>query len=156
MYCSHCGTLLEEGTRFCQECGIAVDDSQNTEIQRDEGYQLSEYRNRDSIAQRQSQLFQQKPPLVPTFTGIPIRNYDPGLDYNPVGMWGYFFYTILLNIPVVGWIFMIVFAVGVTKNINLRNYSRAWLCGYAVALIFIILTWWPYIKTMFTGWLFLR
>lgn len=80
--------------------------------------------------------------------GMQIRNYNPALDYNPIGMWGYFFYTILLNIPIIGWIFIILFSVGVTKNINLRNYARSWFCGYIIALILFLIKIWPYLEMM--------
>lgn len=126
MYCTRCGTQLEENAKFCPECGMSV----NSEQMYDDEWFIPEQK-----------------------TEISIKNYDSRLDYNPIGMWGYFFYTILLNIPVIGWIFIILFAAGITKNINLRNYARAWLCGYMVALVFAILVWWPYIRTAFQIWI---
>lgn len=61
-------------------------------------------------------------------TTLPIRNYNPAFDYTPISMWGYFFYTILFNLPVIGWICTIVFAVGATRNVNLRNFARSYFC----------------------------
>ena len=52
-----------------------------------------------------------------------VRNYDPRFDYTPLGAWSYFLYTLLFSIPIIGFIFAIVFAVGGTNRINLRNYA---------------------------------
>ena len=57
------------------------------------------------------------------YTGIPnIRNYDPTKDYTPIGMWGYFGYEILFAIPVIGWLCLIIFALGGTKFMVLFGY----------------------------------
>ena len=73
---------------------------------------------------------------------IPIRNYDPSKDYTPIGMWGYFGYQLLFAIPIVGFILILVFSFGGTRNINLRNYARStfcWLIIVAVVLLAILL-----------------
>ncbi len=48
-------------------------------------------------------------------------------EYKPLGMWAYFGYEILFSIPIVGFIFLLVFSFGATKNINLRNFARSYL-----------------------------
>ena len=42
-------------------------------------------------------------------------------EYKPISMWGYFGYEILFSIPFIGFILLLVFSFGGTKNINLRN-----------------------------------
>lgn len=49
-------------------------------------------------------------------------------EYQPISMWGYFGYSILFAIPIVGLILLIVFSLGGTGNINLRNYARSYFC----------------------------
>lgn len=71
--------------------------------------------------------------------GVPIANYDARFDYTPIGMWGYFLYSILFNIPLVGWICWIIFAVGGTRNINLRNFARSYICLYIVMFVLFLL-----------------
>lgn len=69
----------------------------------------------------------------------PIANYDARFDYTPIGMWGYFLYSILFNIPFIGWICWIIFAVGGTRNINLRNFARSYICLYIVSFVFLLI-----------------
>lgn len=48
--------------------------------------------------------------------------------YRPISMWGYFGYQVLFSIPVIGWVFLILFAFGKTDNINLQNFARSYFC----------------------------
>ena len=60
-------------------------------------------------------------------------------EYRPIGMWGYFGYTILFNVPVVGWIICLCLAFG-ASNRNLRNFARSqfcWIILYVVALVLL-------------------
>lgn len=51
-----------------------------------------------------------------------VRNLPD--EIRPISMWGYFGYQILFALPLIGTILLIVFALGGTRNINLRNYSH--------------------------------
>ncbi len=55
--------------------------------------------------------------------------------YKPISMWGYFGYQLLFCIPCVGFIFLIVFALGGTSNVNLKNFARSYFCMLIIALI---------------------
>ena len=48
-------------------------------------------------------------------------------EYRPISMWGYFGYEILFSIPIVGFICLIVFALG-AKNVNKKNFARSYFC----------------------------
>lgn len=48
-------------------------------------------------------------------------------SYTPISMWGYFAYTFLFAIPVIGWIFCICFAF-MANNHNLKNFARSQFC----------------------------
>ena len=56
-------------------------------------------------------------------------------EYRPIGMWGYFGYQLLFAIPCVGFILLLVFSFGGTRNINLRNFARSYFCFLIIALI---------------------
>lgn len=48
-------------------------------------------------------------------------------NYEPIGMWGYFGYEFLFQIPIVGWILCASFAL-MAHNHNLRNFARSQFC----------------------------
>ena len=56
--------------------------------------------------------------------------------YRPISMWGYFGLEILFSIPVVGFIILIVFALGGTGNVNKKNFARSYFC---FVIIFVII-----------------
>ena len=61
------------------------------------------------------------------------------IEYKPISAWGYFGYQLLFAVPLVGLILLIVFSLGGTRNINLRNFARSYFCIYLLGLIFIII-----------------
>lgn len=54
--------------------------------------------------------------------------------YRPLSAWGYFGYTILYSIPLIGLVFLIVFSLS-DKNINRRSFSRSYFCVLILSLI---------------------
>lgn len=59
------------------------------------------------------------------------------IEYKPISAWGYFGYNILFSIPLIGFIFLLVYALGGTRNINLKNYARSFFCIYAIVGIIL-------------------
>jgi hypothetical protein len=59
-------------------------------------------------------------------------------EYKPISAWGYFGYQLLFGIPLVGFIMLLVFALGGTSNINLKNYSRSYFCAMLIGLVITI------------------
>lgn len=55
--------------------------------------------------------------------------------YQPISMWGYFGYEILFAIPVIGFIVLIILAIG-SGNVNVKNYARSKFC---VTIILVII-----------------
>lgn len=68
-----------------------------------------------------------------------MDNYNIPEEYRPISMWGYFGYQILFAIPLIGWIMLLVFAFGRTKNINLRNFARSYFCMLIIMVLLIII-----------------
>lgn len=65
--------------------------------------------------------------------------------YRPIGAWGYFGLTILFNIPLIGFICLIVFALS-GSNVNRRSFARSYFCGFIVVVVLIVvvaLIMWP-------------
>ena len=66
----------------------------------------------------------------------PQKNVNPGKS-KPLGPWAYVGYGILFAIPVVGFIFLIIFSIN-GSNLNRRNYARSYWCALLLVVILII------------------
>jgi len=60
-------------------------------------------------------------------------------EYKPISAWGYFGYELLFSIPIVGFIILMVFALGGTSNVNLKNFSRSYFCALLIGCVIIVL-----------------
>lgn len=168
MFCGNCGKQLSDTASFCPACGTPVEKEQE-KTQNVETTPIVEASPEASPTPEPVAAEAPKPEPTPEPTpepapaptptpapapttyasapkqnqgmNIPIRNYDPRWDYTPLGAWSYFLYNLLFSIPLVGWIIALVFAVGGTNRINLRNYARSYFCVLliAVVLAFIII-----------------
>lgn len=145
-FCVKCGTKLSAGEVICPNCGedFSVRYTQrnmerNPQITVSQRNYIEGYHNRENgyrplqeeyISSGQSSFIQPSPS---------IAGYDPSKDYTPIGMWGYFGYNILFLIPIIGVIIALVFALGGTRNINLRNYARSQFCILLLIFLGIII-----------------
>lgn len=64
------------------------------------------------------------------------KDYEYEGDCSPISPWGYFWYNVLFAIPIVGFIFLLVFSFG-ADNVNLKNYARSFFCGLLISLIIL-------------------
>lgn len=68
----------------------------------------------------------------------PNYNYknDPSIPpyYRPISPWAYFGYNILFSIPLIGLIFLIVYAFD-NSNINRKNYARSFFISWLLIII---------------------
>ena len=68
-----------------------------------------------------------------------MDNKNMPYEYKPISMWGYFGYELLFSIPFIGFILLLVFSFGGTKNINLRNFARSYFCFSIIIIIFFVI-----------------
>lgn len=61
------------------------------------------------------------------------------MDSRPLSPWAYFGLQILYAIPIVGWIFLIIHAIG-AGNVNKRNFARSYFCVLIIVLIIVGVT----------------
>ena len=71
--------------------------------------------------------------------------------YKPLGAWAFFGWTLLFNMPFVGWIIVIVFACGVSARKNLTNYARSILIMWGFATLLSIIYFLVMFGLGFTG-----
>jgi len=56
-------------------------------------------------------------------------------SYKPISMWGYFGYEVLFSIPIIGFIFLLIFSFA-HSNVNVKNFARSYFC-YLILMIII-------------------
>ena len=61
-------------------------------------------------------------------------NYNGPYVFKPLSPWAYFGLSILFSLPVVGFIFLIIFSVS-DANINRRNFARSYWCIYVIIAV---------------------
>lgn len=110
MICSKCGTQNSDQNKFCNNCGAPLNTAEQSNQQ---PYQQPTY---------QQPAYQQS-----------------NLDYTPISMWGYFGYELLFSIPCIGFIFLLIFAFGGSKNVNVRNFARSYFCLFIILIAIILL-----------------
>ena len=119
MICPKCQQEIAENTRFCKECGYDVQQA--------------------AVASIPTPPM----PVVPT-PPAPQRFTADMLpaQYRPLSPWAYFGLSLLFSVPIVGFVFLIVFSFN-RSNINRRNFARSYWCALlivaAVMLLFAII-----------------
>lgn len=132
MFCRKCGMDNPEGARYCRRCGEALERPRTSS----EGA-LSGAAPLGAGPSGTASSGAAASSVPPMSRNISIEDLPP--EYRPIGMWGYFGYNLLFSIPFVGWIIALVFACGVTSNVNLKNYARGYFCGLIVACVVVFL-----------------
>ena len=119
MLCKNCNTQIEDNARFCHACGAAA------------------------TTDNQPIVTPISVPEQPVRRQITVDDLPEHL--RPLSPWSYFGLQILYSIPIVGFIFLIIFSFK-KSNINRRNFTRSYWCGLIIAgailaiiLIFMLL-----------------
>lgn len=66
----------------------------------------------------------------------PVQTVRPSAN-KLLGPWAYVGYSFLFAIPIIGFIFLLVFSFS-NANINRRNYARSYFCAMLILLILVI------------------
>ena len=86
---------------------------------------------------------------------IPLTVTQLPAHLKSLGAWGFFGYGLLFAIPLVGLVFALVFALGGTSRVCLKNYARAallaWLFALVLAALAVAALW--YFSADVTAWL---
>ena len=61
------------------------------------------------------------------------------VEYKPITPWGYVGYYILYQIPLIGFIIMLINAFGSNTNVHLKNLSRCYLILYIIAVVIYVI-----------------
>lgn len=58
--------------------------------------------------------------------------------YRPLSGWGYFWRAVLFNIPVIGWLCLLITAIA-GKSRHGRSYARSYFCGLFLAILVAVI-----------------
>jgi len=119
MICPKCGIDNIPGNRFCGNCGAPLPAAGTQDA--------SGAATQQADRSAQTGAAGKKHPEIPA-------------EYKPISAWGYFGYNLLFVIPIVGTIFLIVYALGGTGNKNLKNFARSQFIWLIIVIIIAVIT----------------
>ena len=68
------------------------------------------------------------------------KNYDDlPEEVRPISPWRYFGLSLLYSIPIIGFIFLMINSLRRGNNVNIRNYSRSYFCGFILVLTVVVI-----------------
>ena len=112
MFCKNCGAQMDDNAIVCESCGA--------EVKKEEPVTVTPAPQQTVVYSAPAQVEYR----------IPEEN-------RPLSPWAYFGLQLLFSIPVVGFVFLIVFSCS-GANINRRNFARSYWCGLLIAVIAIV------------------
>ena len=145
MNCSNCGTPLVPDANFCPSCGAMI-----TEPTAESVAPVAAEPTAEPVAPVAAEPVVE--PVAPIAaepitmpapeTAKPMTEADLPEEYRPLGPWSYFWLQILFGIPLIGFIFLIIFSFK-RSNINRRNFARSywivWIIIGSIGLIALVL-----------------
>lgn len=120
MTCPTCGREIAENEQFCTLCGTAVASFT------------------PAAPVRSAPVPSAKAASVPK---------SPAPQPKLLGPWAYFGLQLLFSVPIVGFIFLIIFSFD-NSNLNRRNFARSYWCVLLVVVIIAVIS---YILFAVTG-----
>lgn len=133
-YCQGCGTLL-----YSQQTGSYSQTGQNTYAQQNVYAQQNTYGQQNAYTQQNPYGQQTYAAPQQAVYNRRMTKDDLPYEFQPISMWGYFGYQILFMIPIIGFIILIVFALGGTSNVNLKNFARSYFCVDIIVLVVVVI-----------------
>lgn len=126
MFCPNCGKEIADGAKFCGSCGTKIEPAPKQEQPKAEPLK--------------AQPVQPTPPPQPERIYVQTAITEASLPsrYKPLSPWAYFGYALLFEIPIVGFVFLIVFSFS-KSNINRRNFARSYWCVLILCVIIVMI-----------------
>ena len=135
MFCAKCGKEVPQGLNVCPSCGERIQ-NQGGDRNVYGGQSAQQAQQAGAASSYRGQTYVQPPPVYVQPGQWDMYNVPP--EYKPISMWGYLGYEILFAIPLIGFILLLVFSLGGTQNVNLKNFARSYFCIF-ILIIFIVL-----------------
>ena len=128
MKCPKCGAEVASGSRFCTTCGQSMA-AVSQPAAPAAPQPVRQY------AQPQQQYAQ---PQYNIYNNMSVTEANLHAQYKPLSPWAYFGLSLLFAVPIVGFVFLIVFSFN-NSNINRRNFARSFFCMLLIAAIIFVI-----------------
>lgn len=158
MFCNYCGQELNDNALFCVKCGKAVPGKKAAEPVAEEPA-VAETPIVEEPAVVAAPIVEEPVPApapvyetpapqytAPQYQSAPAASVQERIvevekvpEQNaPLSPWAYFGLQILFSIPVVGFVFLIVFSCN-GSNINRRNFARSYWCALLIVAVIVVI-----------------
>lgn len=161
--CPNCTAQLDETKKFCTECGkklpvleeqpideiamqatqkFSIPEDKNLEeavkavFRKDDEEEDKKTRKKSRKEKKEKELKEQDEQTILDFSDLAGSTLDDS-PYEPISAWGFIGILTLFAIPVIGWIFAIIWACGGCRKLNKRNLSRGYLIILALIGVFV-------------------
>lgn len=134
MICKNCGIEISDDSKFCVGCGIAIE---QPAVKTEPEVVVAPVVEAEPVVAQP--IYQQ--PVYAEPAKKEITEEDLPDHLKPMGAWSYFGLQLLFAIPIVGFVFLIVFSFS-RGNLNRRSFARSYWCaalvGVAIFVVFMI------------------
>lgn len=141
MICKNCSAQIPDGSKFCTVCGhkIVVEPFVAPKPQQPPQTQHTQVPSQAPYTQIPPQIQQgQVPPYNLNDAQQQTVSKNPALD-APLTVLDFFLMSLLSFVPIIGFIFLLIWAFSGNTNINRKNYARAALIWILVSIGLVIL-----------------
>ncbi len=141
MICKNCSAQIPDGSKFCTVCGhkIVVEPFVAPKPQQPPQTEPTQVPPQAPYTQIPPQVQQgQVPPYNLNDAQQQTVSKNPALD-APLTVLDFFLMSLLSFVPIIGFIFLLIWAFSGNTNINRKNYARAALIWILVSIGLVIL-----------------
>ncbi len=136
MICPNCGK--EVNGKFCPSCGAKMP-APEAAAPVAPAAPIAPVQNPQPTAYAPQPAPSYVQPQVNVIANAPVTPQNLPPQYRPLGAWAYFGLMLLYSVPIVGLVFMIIFAFS-KGNINRRSFTRGmWIPVFIALAVFLVL-----------------